>query len=37
MHALDIDAANIYDSKIFDREVAAPGSARRVDYSSRVY
>jgi hypothetical protein len=39
MHALDIEVANIYGSKIFDREVAAPGSARRVEifYSSSVY
>jgi hypothetical protein len=29
MHALDIEAANIYGGKIFDREVAAPGGARR--------
>jgi hypothetical protein len=31
MHALDIEAANIYGGEIFDREVVAPGSARRVE------
>ena len=35
MHALDIEAANIYGGKIFDPEVAAPGSARRVEILQR--